>query len=139
VPHTDVPFKEGLGRGAYIVVKEKGRPDFTLFATGSEVNLAIDVADALQKRGKDVRVVSMPCWELFDQQPKEYRDSVVGGNLGQRVSIEAGVSFGWSRFIGDQGISIAVDDFGASAPDKVLAKAYGFTVDQVLEKLICCN
>lgn len=133
---TDVSYRDGVGRGAYIVVKEKKRPDFTLYATGSEVNLAIEVADALQKMGKDVRVVSMPCWELFDKQPKEYRDSIVGGDLGRRVSIEAGVSFGWSRYIGHEGISIAVDDFGLSAPAKALAKAYGFTVDQILARIV---
>lgn len=136
VPHTDVPFKDGLGRGAYIIIKERARPDFTLFATGSEVNLAIEVADALQRKGKDVRVVSMPCWELFDKQPESYRNSITGGDLGKRVSIEAGVSFGWSHYIGDKGISIAVDDFGLSAPAKALAKAYGFTVDQILERLL---
>ncbi len=89
-----------MGKGAYIVKKETAKPDFTLIATGSEVSLALDVASALEKIGKAVRVVSMPCWELFEEQSDEYKRSVVGGRSGKRVSIEAGVSFGWAKWIG---------------------------------------
>ncbi|MBS0607625.1 MAG: transketolase, partial [Verrucomicrobia bacterium] len=108
----NVAYEKGMGKGAYIVKKEEAKPDFTLMATGSEVSLALDVAVALEKLGKAVRVISMPCWELFEEQSDEYKFNVVGGDLGQRVSIEAGVSFGWSKWIGPDGVSIAIDTFG---------------------------
>jgi transketolase len=133
---THVPYAQGMGRGAYIIKKEKKQPDFTLFATGSEVSLAMDVATALEKQGKAVRVVSMPCWEIFWQQDEAYRESVVGGNLGQRVSIEAAVSFGWHQWIGHDGIAISIETFGESAPQDDLAKEFGFTVDAILAKLL---
>ncbi len=136
IPGTDKPFKEGVGRGAYIVKKEKGPCDFTLFATGSEVSLAMDVAHALENLDKHVRVVSMPCWELFVKQESAYRESVVGGELGKRVSIEAGVSLGWERWIGPHGIAICMEGFGLSAPASDLAKEFGFTVDAILNRLL---
>ncbi len=132
---THLPYKEGMGRGAYIVHKEKKAPDFTLFATGSELSLALDVAAALEKQGKAVRVVSMPCWEIFEAQDPSYQASVVGGNLGKRVSIEAGVSFGWNKWIGFDGIAISIETFGESAPQADLAAEFGFTVDAILNKL----
>jgi transketolase len=133
---TNVPYAEGVGRGGYIIKREKSKPNFTLFATGSEVSLALNVASELEKRGKSVRVVSLPCWELFDEQPKDYRQSVAGGDLGMRVSIEAGTEFGWHKFIGLDGIAISIDHFGASAPASVLAKEFGFNVDAILERLL---
>ncbi len=136
VPGTHVAYAQGMARGAYIIKKEKKQPDFTLFATGSEVSLAFDVATALEKQGKSVRVVSMPCWELFWEQDETYRNSVVGGNLGQRVSIEAGVSFGWHQWIGHEGIAISIETFGESAPQADLAAEFGFTVDAILTKLL---
>jgi transketolase len=132
---THKPYKEGMGRGAYIVRHEKKTPDYTLFATGSEVSLALDVATALEQQGKAVRVVSMPCWEIFEAQDVAYRDSVVGGNLGKRVSIEAGVSFGWHKWIGMDGIAISIETFGESAPQADLAAEFGFTADAILNKL----
>jgi len=133
---TDRPFSEGAGRGGYIIKKEKDKCDYTLFATGSEVALALDVAVALEKQGKGTRVVSLPCWELFDLQDKEYKQEVACGELGQRVSIEAGVSFGWSKFIGPHGISISIDEFGRSAPMSDIANEFGFTVDAILNRLL---
>ncbi|NGX50610.1 MAG: Transketolase [Chlamydiae bacterium] len=133
---TALPFKEGVARGAYIVLKEREKADFCLFATGSELSLAIDVARALEKRDKHVRVVSVPCWELFDKQDDHYRASIVEGDFGQRVSIEAGVSFGWCKFIGEQGIAIAIDQFGLSAPIGDIANEFGFTVDAILDRLL---
>lgn len=132
---TDVPYNEGMGRGAYIIKKESGKPDFTLFATGSEVSLALQTAEKLEAKGKKVRVVSMPCWEIFEKQPPDYIHSVAGGDIGKRVSIEAGVSFGWDKWIGRDGISIAINNFGFSAPAADLAKEYGFTPDQIAAKL----
>lgn len=132
----NVSYDEGMGRGAYIVKKESSKPDFMLIATGSELSLAIDVAAALEKIGKSVRVVSMPCWSLFEQQSEEYKHSIIGGDLGQRVSIEAGVSFGWSKWVGMDGISISIDTFGESAPMGDLAAEFGFTVDAILDRLL---
>lgn len=133
---TDVSYAEGMGRGAYCLRKGGDHPDFTLFATGGEVSLALDVASSLQKVGKVVRVISMPCWELFEKQPESYKQQIIGGNLGQRVSIEAAVSFGWTKWIGREGISIAIDSFGESAPQSVLAAEFGFTVDAILHRLL---
>jgi transketolase len=136
VAGTNVPYAEGMGRGAYIVKREKSKPDFTLMATGSELSLALNVAEELEKLGKAVRVISMPCWELFEQQDEEYKESLLGGDLGQRVSIEAGVDLGWHKYIGHKGIAICMESFGASAPASVLAKEYGFTVEDILERIL---
>ena len=133
---THVHYDHGMGKGAYIVKKEENKPDFTLFATGSEVSLALDVAIALEKLGKTVRVVSMPCWEIFEEQSETYKNSIVGGDLGQRVSIEAGVSFGWPKWIGHDGMAICIDSFGESAPMSDLAAEFGFTVDSILDRLL---
>lgn len=133
---TAVPYAEGMGRGAYIVKKEKAKPDFTLVATGSEVSLALDVAEELEKLGKSVRVISMPCWELFEKQEEAYQESLFGGEIGKRVSIEAGVDLGWHKYIGRSGIAICLEGFGASAPAGALAKEYGFTVEDILERIL---
>lgn len=134
---TNVPYSDGMARGAYIIKKElSSPPNFTLVATGSEVLLALDVAKELEKLGKSVRVISMPCWELFDKQNSEYQDSIFGGDLGQRVSIEAGVEQGWAKYIGRSGISICMEGYGASAPASVLAKEFGFTVEAILEQIL---
>lgn len=136
VQGTHVPYSNGMGRGAYIVKKETTKPDYTLLATGSELSLAVDVSIALEKLGKSVRIVSMPCWELYEQQSTDYKQSVLGGDLGQRVSIEAGVDQGWHKYIGINGIAICMDSFGASAPYQDLAKEFGFTVDSILERIL---
>ncbi|MCI0381781.1 MAG: transketolase [Chlamydiae bacterium] len=134
---TNVSFGEGVGKGAYIVKKEsKPRLDFTLLATGSELSLALDVAKALEKRNKSVRVISMPCWEIFEKQSEKYKESVLGGNLGQRVSIEAATSFGWQKWIGQAGIAISIETFGASAPLSDLQMEFGFTVDAILDRIL---
>lgn len=137
VPGTNVPYVDGVGRGAYIVKKEsQGSPHFTFFSTGSELALAVDVAVELEKRGKSARVISVPCWELFDKQNDAYKESIIGGNLGIRVAIEAGVSLGWHKFIGLEGIAICQETFGASAPASALAKEFGFTVEAILDRLL---
>lgn len=133
---TKVPYSEGLSKGAYIVRKETRKPDYTLVATGSELSLAMDVAEELSKRGKETRVISMPCWELFEAQSREYRDSIFGGDLGRRVSIEAGVDQGWHKYIGREGIAICMESFGMSAPYKELATEFGFTVESILERIL---
>ncbi len=137
IPETkNFSYAEGVGRGAYILKKEKGKVDYTLIATGSELHLAIDVAAALEKKGKNVRVVSMPCWELYEEQDQKYKESVFGGDIGVRVSIEAGVEMGWHKYIGTNGIAISMHRFGASAPAEDLAKEFGFTVDAILNKIL---
>jgi transketolase len=134
---TNIPYAEGVGRGAYIIKKEKVESvDFTLVATGSELHLAVDVSVELEKIGKSVRVISMPCWELFELQSQDYKNKVFGGNLGKRVSIEAGVYQGWHKYIGIDGIAICMDTFGASAPYKDLAKEFGFTIESILERIL---
>lgn len=132
---TKVAYDQGLKRGAYIVRREKKQPDFTLFATGSELSLALDVANQLEKRGKDVRVISMPCWELFEKQNVEYKESLIGGDLGKKVSIEAGVDLGWHKYIGREGVTICMEGFGLSAPAGMLKDEFGFNVDAILEQI----
>lgn len=133
---TNVPYEKGMGRGAYIVRKEKGRPDFTFFATGSELSLAMETAESLEKLGKQVRVVSMPCWALFEKQPDDYKKMILDGDLGVRVAIEAGSEFGWHKYIGREGIAVCIEGFGHSAPAPDLAQEYGFTADAIVERLL---
>ncbi len=137
IPETNVSYAEGMGRGAYIVRKEKNSMiDFTLLATGSELPLAIQVAEKLEVLGKSVRVISMPCWELFELQPAAYKKTLLGGNIGKRVSIEAGIDQGWHKYIGLDGVAICLDGFGASAPAAILAKEFGFTVEAIVERIL---
>ncbi len=126
--------KVDIEKGAYVVSCEEGF-EYLLIATGSEVNLALDAAAALRAEGKKVRVVSMPSWELFEAQSKEYKDSVIPPCCKKRVTIEAGSTFGWAKYAGDNGLSIGLDHFGASAPYKVLAEKFGFTAPAVVEKI----
>lgn len=136
LPQTEVDYANGMGRGAYAVKNPSGKPDYTLIATGSEVNLALNVAAELEKLGKKTRVISMPCWEIYEKQSKEYKESILGGDIGIRVSIEAGVEQGWHKYIGIDGIAISIDKFGASAPMQQLAKEYGFTVEAILKRIL---
>lgn len=136
IPATRIPYAEGMGRGAYIVKSEKGKADYTLLATGSELHLAMDVAAELERLGKGVRVVSMPCWFLFEKQSPEYKHQILGGEIGRRVSIEAGVDLGWHKYVGLDGITICMESFGASAPYKDLAGEFGFTVEAILERIL---
>lgn len=129
-------MREGVGRGAYVLQKETKACDFVLIATGSEVCLALDVAKELEKRGKGVRVVSMPCFELFEKQSPSYQKEVLEAKGAKKVSIEAGVSFGWHRFIGSDGIAISIEKFGASAPMNTLSENYGFTPQAIVERLL---
>jgi transketolase len=134
--HTKVPYAEGMGRGGYIVHATRGKPDYTIFSTGSELHLAIEAAEQLEKIGKKVRVVSMPCAALFEKQPDDYKDSVTGGEIGIRVAIEAAADLSWYKYIGRNGIAICMESFGHSAPAADLAQEFGFTVDAIVERLI---
>lgn len=134
---TKRSFREGVRKGAYILVKEEGdRPDYTLCASGSEVHLAIEVAQSLMALDKRVRVISFPCWELFERQDVEYRESVIGGDLGLRVSIEAGTALGWYKYIGSNGLAIAMDGFGMSGAPNEVAETCGFTVDNIVQRIL---
>ncbi|MBN9166503.1 MAG: transketolase [Myxococcales bacterium 68-20] len=122
-------------RGAYVAQEATGgKPDVVIIATGSEVQLAIGARERLEKAGKKVRVVSAPCLEVFEQQDVAYRNAVIPPGS-RRVSIEAGITLPWRRWIGDDGLAIGIDHFGASAPDKVLAQKFGMTVDSVTERI----
>jgi transketolase len=123
-----------VGKGAYVLADPAdGKPDLILIATGSEVSLAVDAKKILDGKGVRTRVVSMPCWELFDQQPASYRDEVLPPAIAARMSIEAGATLGWSKYVGDRGFAFGVDRFGASAPAAAIAKAYGFTPDNIAD------
>jgi transketolase len=122
--------KGALERGGYVV---REGADVTIIATGSEVSAALGAAHILADEGVGARVVSLPCWELFDRQPEEYRHEVLGS--APRVSVEAASVFGWERFVGPDGISIGIDHFGASAPAEVLAEQFGFTPEAIAGKV----
>jgi transketolase len=124
----------GLAQGAYILA-ETGAfpPEVILIATGSEVSLALDAHARLAGDGIRSRVVSMPCWELFDAQPQSYRDAVLPPSVRARVSIEAAAPFGWERYVGPEGAIIGVSGFGASAPGPVVMREFGFTPEHVVE------
>ncbi len=124
----------GLKKGAYVLADLGESPDIILMATGSEVPLMVDAGEQLHTEGVNVRLVSFPSWELFESQNQEYRDSVLLPTVKKRLAIEAGVSQGWSKWVGDNGGIISVDKFGKSAPSKVIFEAYGFTIGNVLEK-----
>ena len=130
---TATRAREGVAGGAD-ALREAADADATLIATGSEVGLAMSAAALLEERGRKVRVVSMPCWERFEAQHEGYRAEVLGG-AGLRVSIEAGVSMGWHKWVGAEGLTIAVDRFGASAPIKELAEEFGFTPEKVAARV----
>jgi transketolase len=124
----------GVAQGAYVLAdSDGGSPDVILMATGSEVALALSARDELQKEGIGTRVVSMPCWELFDRQPREYRDHVLPPSVRARVGIEQASTLGWYRYVGDAGAVVGMHTFGASAPLKQLLVNFGFTPDRVSE------
>jgi transketolase len=125
---------EGVTKGAYVVSDSDGTPDLILIATGSEVHLCTQTADQLRGEGKKIRVVSMPSWEIFEEQDEAYRESVLPKAITKRMSVEAGSTFGWCRYVGSEGASIGVDRFGVSAPGTLALEKFGFTTDNVLAK-----
>ncbi len=125
----------GVAKGAYIMADAKdGKPDLILMGTGSEVQLCVGAYEKLTAEGVKARVVSMPCWELFEKQSPEYKTQVLPPEVRARVAVEAGTSFGWKEYVGNDGMVVARDDFGASAPIKDLMREFGFTVDNVIAK-----
>ena len=131
---TQFAAADGLRRGAYILADAaNGKPDLTLVASGSEVTLIVAAREQLAQQGIDARIVSMPSWELFDAQPQEYRDSVLTpGSV--RLAVEAGISQGWHRYVGERGDVLSIEKFGASANAEVLMREYGFTVENVCKR-----
>jgi transketolase len=124
---------KGLRRGAYVLADPpKGKkPKLILIASGSEVSLIVAAQEKLAAKKIPARIVSMPSWELFDAQSKAYRDAVLPPSITARISVEAGISQGWERYVGQYGDSISIDEFGASAPGEIVMKKYGFTVDNI--------
>jgi transketolase len=122
----------GLARGGYILADCEGVPEVILIATGSEVQLAVAAYEQLTAAGVRARVVSMPCWELFDRQPAEYRDEVLIPSVTARVAVEQASTLGWDRYVGTGGAVIGMRTFGASAPLKTLVAEFGFTTDAVV-------
>jgi transketolase len=130
---TKYAAASGVAKGAYVLADAAGgKPDVILIATGSEVSLAVDAHEKLTAEGIKSRVVSMPSWEIFDHQPKEYRDSVLPPAVKARVAIEQASTLGWDRYVGDAGRVIGMKTFGASAPLKELMKQFGFEPDKVV-------
>ncbi len=133
IDRTKYPSADNLTKGAYILVENSSSPNLILIGTGSEVQLALSAYEQLVKEGVKVRVVSMPSWELFEQQTKEYRDSVLPPNVKKRIAIEALITMGWEKYVGDSGKIIGMNSFGTSAPVDVIFKHFGFTVDNVVK------
>jgi transketolase len=139
---------EGLRRGGYMLAEAEGvqspigsdgnaggaSPQLILIATGSEVSLALEAREKLQAEGIPTRVVSLPCWELFEEQTEDYRNEVLPPAVTARLGIEAGVRQGWDRYVGQQGDVVCLDRFGASAPGDVVMRELGFNVDNVLQR-----
>jgi transketolase len=124
----------GLAKGAYVLADaEDGKPDVLLLATGSEVSLCIQAYEQLKTEGIKARVISMPSWELFEQQSQGYRDSVIPPSITARVCVEQASTFGWGEYVGSRGGRIVMHTFGASAPLKELQRKFGFTPDKVVE------
>ncbi len=139
LPTLERTHADGVARGAYVVWESdeaNGVPDLILLASGSEVHVAVEAAQRLDGEGVHGRVVSMPCWELFEAQEQGYRDQVLPPDVKARVSVEAGVSLGWHKWVGDEGDSISIERFGASAPGPTVLEELGVSVDSVVARAL---
>jgi len=132
---TIVHASEGVKRGAYIVSEAEGSPEGIIIATGSEVHLGVEAQKVLKEEGINVRVVSMPSWDLFEEQSVEYKQSVLPSEVKNRLALEVGRPLGWDRYVGDNGRTITIDRFGASANGNKVLEEYGFTVDNVVKEM----
>ena len=124
----------GLNKGAYIIKDSVQNTDLLLIATGSEVALSLKAAEMLEEDGKKVRVISFPSWEIFEQQDEDYKKQIFPENIKSRISVEMGIGLGWGKYIGNNGKSLCIETFGASAPDNILYENFGFTVKNLVEK-----
>ena len=125
---------DGVARGAYILAGTEGKSDIILIASGSEVNVCLEAKNRLAEKDVAARVVSMPSWELFEASPQNYKDQVLPPDVTARVAVEAGISLGWERYVGNGNPVIGIDRFGASAPGSTVMEKFGFTVDNVVNK-----
>jgi transketolase len=123
-------------QGAYILSDSKGTPDVILMGTGSELGLCVEAAQELTGQGIKPRVVSMPCWELFEQQPESYREKVLPASVTARVAVEAGIQQGWEKYLGNIGKFVGMTGFGASAPFEELYEHFGITTQAVVAAAI---
>jgi transketolase len=126
----------GLHKGGYVLWEGGDAPEVILMGTGSEVHIALEAGKSLQEKGVAARVVSLPCWELFDAQPEEYRNEVLPPEIKARVSIEAGVPLGWEHYVGLEGRAMGITRFGASAPYEVLYREFGLTAERMVEEAL---
>jgi transketolase len=131
---SDLGAASGLEQGAYVLWESSASPELILIATGAEVGLALEAGRKIAGDGTQVRVVSMPCWELFEEQPSAYRDEVLPPHVRARLSVEPGVELGWSKWVGDQGDSISIEHFGASAPGPTVLEHFGYNLDNVVAR-----
>ena len=120
-----------MKKGAYIVVNYDN-PDAIIFTTGSELSLTLSAVESLNQ---NIKVVNMPCWEIFDQQSNHYKDEMLTHNCRKRISIEAGTLLGWEKFVGKDGLKIGINEFGFSAPGKDVAQKLNFTKDVITKKI----
>ncbi|MBN2857804.1 MAG: transketolase, partial [Candidatus Delongbacteria bacterium] len=125
---------DGLKKGAYILSDVK-KPELILIATGSEVNLALEAQEILEKKKITARVVSMPSFEIFEEQDQKYKNKILPDGV-KKVSIEAGSTFGWSKYTGSDGLNIGIDSFGSSAPGNIVMDKYGFNAGDISQKII---
>lgn len=136
LPQIEGSSKEAL-KGGYIIAESiKSKPDAIIIASGSEVSLAVEAKKELMEKGFDIRVVSMPCMDIFEQQSDEYKEKILPQTVEKRLVVEAGSSICWGKYLGFKGKSVTIDTFGASAPANVLFKKYGFTVENVVNKAL---
>jgi transketolase len=133
---TKLAPASGLQQGGYVLWQSTAAPEVILIGTGSEVHIALQAGIDLQQEGISARVVSLPSWELFDDQPVAYRNEVLPPNIIARISIEAGVSLGWERYVGLGGIAIGISRFGASAPGNIVYEKLGLTVQRVVDEAV---
>ena len=131
---SDLAPASGVEQGAYVLWDSSDAPELILIGTGAQLGLALDAGRKIAADGTSVRVVSMPCWELFEEQPQAYRDEVLPPDVKARLSVEAGVSLGWSKWVGDHGASVSIEHFGASAPGPTVLEEFGYTVDNVVAR-----
>jgi transketolase len=135
LPQLDMTGADAL-KGAYTILDSGKQPEIIMMASGSEVQLVYEAGKQLMDRGVAVRVVSMPSWELFEEQDDSYKESVLPSSVTKRLAVEAASSFGWHKYVGLKGDIISIDHFGESAPANLLFDKYGFTVENVLDKAL---
>ncbi|MDE3025407.1 MAG: transketolase, partial [Acidobacteriota bacterium] len=133
VPTLEGTTIQGVARGAYVVHEPDDDPELILIATGSEVSVAVEAAKQLDV---PARVVSMPCWELFEAQPQGYRDEILPPDVKARLSIEAGVALGWHKWVGDEGDTLSIEHYGASAPGPTVLEKLGFTPGNIAARAL---